>query len=790
MAGDAVTWVVHTGDNLDALRQMPDCSVDAVVTDPPYGLGTPPDAMTMLRAWLDDGAMPVKGRGFMGKEWDAFVPQPATWREVYRVLKPGGHLLTFAGTRTQDLMALSLRIAGFEIRDMLGWLYGCLSDDSEVLTRDGWERYHSARTKEILAYDPEADIYQWERPSRWNEYRVESDTAYRLQSDHTDQIVSRGHRCLVERGGALAFVPADELAGMERVPYLQGDVPPLPKGRGELLLTDVLRQRERLAEAALGERQGKEAARQGACWGEESGVEGRADVLQAKGEVRRPIDQVRSMPGTVCGHVPQGRLRHGASTGGGDAPWEAAVDGGVRAPYKPRRDGQQAGKPDVVCVERGPQAVRARPTYQTTLATVTAVRYTGVIFCPTVSTGAFVARRAGKVFLTGNSGFPKSLDVSKAIDKMDASEEQERRRLRFTAWVRSTGVTSRQIDEATGTNMGGHYTTPASQPAIMTLEHLEACRHLFGDVPEWVERECSIRSVESRNMAEREVVGQQRGSLLAVAPGQDKDRSATTLDITAPATDAARQWTGWGTALKPAIEPITLARKPLDGTVAANVLKWGTGALNVDGCRVDGEDLPEGRTRHGGGIAGNASSYELPNHKAPMPAGRWPANLLHDGSDEVEAVFPDDASRFFYSAKTAAWEREIGLQDAQKRTAAELVDRDADSAGMANPRAGAGRTSAGRANSHPTVKGVDVMRWLVRLVTPPGGTVLDPYTGSGTTGMACILEGFAFIGCELSAEYADIARARIAATEARQGVKVMDGKLTADDTPAAQMRLL
>lgn len=422
-----MTWVVHTGDNLDALRQMPDCSVDAVVTDPPYGLGTPPDAMTMLRAWLDNGAMPIKGRGFMGKEWDAFVPQPATWREVYRVLKPGGHLLAFAGARTQDLMALSLRIAGFEIRDMLGWLYG--------------------------------------------------------------------------------------------------------------------------------------------------------------------------------------------------------------------------------------------------------------------------------------SGFPKSLDVSKAIDKGDGY------------W---RGRAGKAVSDNNAMSSGNYTRTPKGDPI----------------------------------------------------------------------TAAAAAWSGWGTALKPAIEPITLARKPLDGTVAANVLKWGAGGLNVDGCRVDGEDVPEGRTRHGGGIAGNASSYELPNHKAPMPAGRWPANLLHDGSDEVAAVFPDDASRFFYSAKTAAWEREIGLQDAQKRTAAELVDRDADSAGMANPAAVAGRTSAGRANTHPTVKGVDVMRWLVRLVTPLGGTVLDPYTGSGTTGMACILEGFAFIGCELSAEYADIARARIAATEARQGVKVTDGKLTADDTPVAQMRLL
>ncbi len=179
------------------------------------------------------------------------------------------------------------------------------------------------------------------------------------------------------------------------------------------------------------------------------------------------------------------------------------------------------------------------------------------------------------------SGFPKSLDVSKAIDRMDATEEQERRRLRFTAWVRGTGATSRQIDEATGTNMGGHYTTAASQPAIMTREHLEQCRHLLGDVPEWVEREADIRTVESRNMAEREVVGKNQwtNSAAHFVPGENHAERVN-LNITAPATPEAQQWQGWGTALKPALEPITVARKPLIGTVAENVLAHGTGWIN------------------------------------------------------------------------------------------------------------------------------------------------------------------------------------------------------------------
>ncbi len=401
------------------------------------------------------------------------------------------------------------------------------------------------------------------------------------------------------------------------------------------------------------------------------------------------------------------------------------------------------------------------------------------------------------------SGFPKSLDVSKAIDRMDASEEQERRRLRFTAWVRSTGATARQIDEATGTNMGGHYTTHRSQPAIMTREHLEACRHLLGDVPEWVEQEADIRSVESRNMAEREVVGKQIGTMLAVAPGQENDRSKTTLNITAPATEAASKWQGWGTALKPALEPITVARKPLVGTVAANVLEHGTGALNVDGCRVGSDggtakgSKPQGKGNgvYGAGLHGACEIKQL-------DAGRWPANLIHDGSDEVVGLLPSphgagfarlgsdnpratnekewqgpkssntgkmhrfgdsgSAARFFYCAKASKADRDEGCEGLEAQNNMRVDGpRESEEAKHATKRS----------NHHPTVKPTVLMRYLCRLVTPPAGVVLDPFMGSGSTGKAAMLEGFRFIGIEREAEYVEIARARIAAVkvEPKQG---------------------
>jgi DNA modification methylase len=682
---------LYLGDCLHTLRKLPDNSVDSIVTDPPYGLSKQPNMAEVLRHWLAGDDYTHTGGGFMGKSWDSFVPGPSVWRECLRVLKPGGHLLAFAGTRTMDLMGLSLRLAGFELRDSIGyahddesngapllaWVYGCLSDDAEVLTRDGWERYSTARHKEILAYDAKNDVYQWEKPTRWNEYRVESDTAYRIKSDQTDQIVSRGHRCLVERGGVLAFVSADELASMERVPYLQDDVFTLPQGCGELLLADVLRQGKGLAEATLSKRQGQEMPRQGVGRAEESGVEGRVDVLQAEGQVRRPVDQVRPLSCGVRGDGSQGRLRHGASSACGAGTGPAAVAERVCASHQPRRDGQPAGEPDAVRIECGSQAVRTRPSYRTTLATVTPVEYTGLIFCPTVSTGAFVARRNGKVFVTGNSGFPKNLDVSKQIDKAAGAE-------RVVIGKGASGITAGMQGLGASGIKGGAY------------------------------------------------------------------------DITAPATDAAKQWQGWGTALKPSFEPILIARKPLAGTVAENVQQFGTGAINVDGCRVGNEvTVTTGSASVGTAAYGDYAGME----PRANPPGRWPANFVHDGSEAATAGL-GHAARYFYCAKASKRDRDEGCDKLQVTSAADMVGRDEGSDGMNSPRAGAGRTGGAR-NFHPTVKPTELMRWLVRLVTPPGGMVLDPFTGSGSTGKAAVLEGFNFIGCELGPDYMRIAVARI-----------------------------
>ena len=416
--------VLH-GDALEQLATLPDASVDAVVTDPPYGLAntSPAQVVEALTRWTSgDRAFLPSGRGFMGHEWDGFVPPPAVWDECLRVLKPGGHLLAFAGSRTHDLMGLGIRLAGFEIRDSVAWLYG--------------------------------------------------------------------------------------------------------------------------------------------------------------------------------------------------------------------------------------------------------------------------------------SGFPKSLDVSKAIASGGGRPEDIRRMAMGDEYVPS-GRGRVNYDHGGGSAMNG-----------------------------------TIGGIE-------------------LPP-------------------AARQWEGWGTALKPAFEPVTLARKPLEGTVAANVLEHGTGALNIDACRVGMSDADRAVVdSRSGGLTEPADGTFLGGIGQrdglfkSAPGGRWPANVVLDESQAAEldrqsgnvktgATKPHQrdpdsapmfkvgkwmthsqpaseggASRFFYVAKAPSSERPV-------------VD------GVA----------------HPTVKPLQLMRWLVRMVTPPGGVVLDPFAGSGTTLEAGVLEGVDVIGVEREDDYHPLILARLQRAEA------------------------
>jgi site-specific DNA-methyltransferase (adenine-specific) len=340
------------------------------------------------------------------------------------------------------------------------------------------------------------------------------------------------------------------------------------------------------------------------------------------------------------------------------------------------------------------------------------------------------------------SGFPKSLDVSKAIDK--------------AAGVERNVVTETVAD-------------------------------IFGEREKTVEIVAGKTSIWNEN-------------------GNGGNSAATD-----PATHEARKWQGWGTALKPAFEPVIVARKPLVGTVAANVLEFGTGALNIDGTRI-GTGTGETKTVSypdisGGNFGQDSQAYsERANvTREVLDRGRWPSNVVLDEFtaglvDEQSGVSKDGvavkrnsagknifstipkptandqgygdsggASRFFYVAKASKRDRNEGLDALDVKSASELTGRKENSKGLSgstehgnstNPYANGGSVEP-RQNFHPTVKPTDLMRQLVRLVTPPGGVVLDPFTGSGSTGKAAILEGFEFIGCELTKEYLPIIEGRL-----------------------------
>lgn len=287
------------------------------------------------------------------------------------------------------------------------------------------------------------------------------------------------------------------------------------------------------------------------------------------------------------------------------------------------------------------------------------------------------------------------------------------------------------------------------------------------------------KAIDKAAGAKRDVIGPTKKGAQSVATNAYGSWGAG-ITPTAPATDAAREWEGWGTALKPAHEPIVMARKPLIGTVAANVLRHGTGALNIDGSRVgmSADDFVEMSGRSGRRTAGQVFTGKGDGRSwEPANAGRWPANVITDGSIDAEWV------RYFYCAKPSRAERDAGLDalptDRRSTDYGAMKSRECNICANRSKWKGRwpncehddwswveqhdiGHKGGNVANTHPTVKPIALMRYLVRLVTPPGGTVLEPFAGSGTTLAAAILEGFNAIGCELTADYLPIIEGRIA----------------------------
>jgi site-specific DNA-methyltransferase (adenine-specific) len=710
---------------------------------------------------------------------------------------------------------MAIRLAGFEIRDCIQWVYGCLSDDTEILTENGWVEYsqfHLSKKVSIFIYDKEKDEYFFETPEKWNEYKIK-DTCYRIQSDYTDQIVSRNHRCVVERKGKLLFEFAENLAQERQanIPFLESlsslseNLSNIHKrtsitkqslwkrlflqnniniknkfgkkkanrtvGNNKIGLfsmqkrifstqflvkksknSNLFKKMQRILSGSRVEKMGENRfgnsefttqQNKKRKQGREKSCLERGNNLSKKERILFGSEiEICEMPNRFDFDVKKRWLYCRVSANNGKAIRKDIIENGVRTPHRPRPNKQRYNELNVIFNKQGTQTIRMGKTYSTTLATITPFEYTGVIFCPTVSTGCFVARRNGKIFITGNSGFPKSHNISKAINKMGGVEYDE---------------------------------IPASGVGFMKP-----------DSEDW-------------NVTKNQLI--QKGE----------------------STEQAKQWEGWGSALKPANEPIVLARKPLEKglSIAENVLKWGTGGLNIDVSRIGNEKrttpIFSDDTKNDGTTFNLNSNIQ--HHREETTQGRFPSNFImshhpececeyfkYNGEEEINENWTcvDDcpikildeqsgelksgkmtanhnrttngspngiygkfdvnhplaetygdkggASRFFYVAKASQWERNYGLDNFEEKQI--FGDEGETFVGLSNSK----KPSK---NIHPTVKPIKLMQYLIRLVTPPNGIVLDPFAGSGTTGIACKIDGFEFVGLELSEEYTEIANSRI-----------------------------
>ena len=431
------------------------------------------------------------------------------------------------------------------------------------------------------------------------------------------------------------------------------------------------------------------------------------------------------------------------------------------------------------------------------------------------------------------SGFPKSHNIGKAVDKNNGKYKIDL--TDFGNYIKEKREVKRysrkELDDIMGTCTAVSWwegrKTGVQLPSKKMYKKLKKVLDLdnkFDYLIDWAE-------------AEREVVGKKRSSLGGtVAAGERNQKFINAhknkeIDITIPKTEQAKQWEGWGTALKPALEPITMARKPFKTTVANNVLKNGVGGINIDGCRV-GVDRNNEREydkeiysgEKGRVVKGKTSflSGEIKTKRNDewLNKGRFPANFIHDGSNEVKELFPysnnagnrkgftkrntttewsklygnkdihrdeygdkGSAARFFYCAKASKQDRNEGLEDFEEKISGHKGNFRCKLCGYQKSNGSPCKCEnpvweeiplKPQQNNHPTVKPTDLMRYLVRLVTPKNGIVLDCFMGSGSTGKACALEGVNFVGIDLDKDYCKIAKARI--DKAIEDKRIMDSQ--------------
>lgn len=674
---------LYRGDCLKVLRKLDDNSVDSIVTDPPYGLS------------------------FMNKKWDYDVPSIEIWKECLRVLKPGGHLLAFAGTRTQHRMACRIEDAGFEIRDLIAWCYGCLDTATKIATNRGVLGYTELQAGDLaICYDIHTQSYSYQPILKVFEYDY-CDTAFHLVGDTVTQVVSKNHNCIIEQDGGEVLQRAEALECEACVPVLE----------------DLRSLQEALSNT-------------------QSYASSEKQNLFSK--MRQCVDfKVKSWKAKAFGSKK-------GSCNNLQCVREGNLEAGGLASSSSCSDMQQA-------VQRCSSWERL------------------VEVCSYWTLSLVEKIRGG----TSNSNDWK---IKSSMERW--SNLQVAKRFVWKAAYKVSEV-SKEVFE-NGTNRRLRNGTPSeSSTSIWSLfEKIRMCssqeprcdrqqtakldaiqnQQRSQVVRSWSGHKTSLVRIEKHKYHGKVwCVSVPTGAFVAVRNGvafptgnsgfpKSQDVGKSLLKNKASKSDAS-QWDGWGTALKPALEPITVARKPFKGTVAANVLEHGTGAMNIDGCRVSTSDVVTNHARSAEsakskGKYGDSKAQET-HQTDGQKSGRWPANLIHDGSEEVTSKFP-------YSKDGVA----VGRNKKQGEASGNKVygKREVDTKDVSYGGEGsaarffycakANKKDRDENNQHPTVKPTDLMRYLVRLVTPKKSVCLDPFMGSGSTGKACVLEGVRFIGIE------------------------------------------
>lgn len=677
------------------MKQLPSDSVSSIVTDPPYELG------------------------FMGKKWDSsgIAYNIDVWKEALRVLKPGGHLLAFGGTRTYHRMTCAIEDAGFEIRDCIQWIYGCLSDDTECLTLNGWKKFKELSDRDkVMQWNYKTNELSWVLPEKIMSYPAPK-TMIHMANRHTDQLLTENHRVYarfrkhsrnrdtkeytVELAGNMKkhWIKSLPLAGNLNdgidvyEPYMVG-----------WWCTDAWIRNDGCKAAMFS--QSKPATLKklqdalDACDCKYSEYIKDRHSKNPRQNDEHTFYVTGKLATYLLDHYPQRKLSWNMMLWSYDSRWkllDGLLDGDgsrhANDEYAETFWSKTPGRLDFVqalCLSLNIRSYidykkgavylnrKTNETQCQSKHTLESIDYNGkLVWCLQVPEHAFVVRRNGKAFITGNSGFPKSMDISKAIDK------------RLGNWHgRNTCVTS----QSTCMNGGNYKRTDKGNPI----------------------------------------------------------------------TDEAKQWDGWGTCLKPANEPIVLARKPIkESTIADNVLKFGTGGINIDDTRILSTNMPDEFHRGVRGKTNDYGEYNADCHYKPNTNGRFPSNVI---LDETASAMLDEQTGITKSTPNLrrSAHNKVNLYGSHgSYISTGYSDIEGASRFFYCAKASKKERNMGGINNHPTVKPIKLMEYLVKLVTPPNGTVLDPFMGSGSTCIAAHNLGFPYIGIEENEDYYKIAKERI-----------------------------